>query len=91
LSIPGKVPGEVMRARSHRLSVLDRELQKKFYSRFIGKVLECTPEGSKNTLLSDNYIRLNLGSKTLSKYNKILKMTIVERSGTLYAVPPLAV
>ena len=53
-----KVPPETVKARAKKLGELDKVLQEKFWRNFPGKTRACVLEGGKNTLLTDNYIRL---------------------------------
>ena len=72
---------EKVKARSAALRELDKKLQALFWNRFIGTVRTAVLEGTKNTLLTDNYIRLNIKQGTHSNYNKIINAKITSNRG----------
>jgi threonylcarbamoyladenosine tRNA methylthiotransferase MtaB len=64
----GQVPDAVRRERSARMLALSDEGGRRFYERFVGQVMPvlweqvagATPDGFRNTGLTDNYLRVNL-------------------------------
>ena len=80
------VPAEKIKARSAELRELDKKLQTSFWKRFIGTVRPAVAEGGKNTLLTDNYIRLNTDSQTHSFCNKIVNAEIASNSGRPWGI-----
>jgi threonylcarbamoyladenosine tRNA methylthiotransferase MtaB len=84
-----EVPENTAKERSSKLRELDVKLQADFWGRFIGTVRQAVPEGSKNTLLTDNYIRLSSDIKTRSKCNKIIDVLIVRKDGNPWASIPI--
>jgi threonylcarbamoyladenosine tRNA methylthiotransferase MtaB len=81
-----EVPEQVIRERSKVLRQLDGELQTSFWKSFIGTVRQAAPEGAKNTLLTDNYIRLYSDIKTHSNCNKIINVKIANNDGRPWAL-----
>lgn len=77
------VPRETVKERSLALRGLDASLQDDFWRRFIGKTRPVVREGGKNTLLTDNYIRLSVIDDTEkhTKINDIMSATIREKGG----------
>ncbi|MHB9155097.1 MAG: MiaB/RimO family radical SAM methylthiotransferase, partial [Endomicrobiales bacterium] len=78
-----RIPGAVAQERSHALRALDSDLQEAFWRRFAGRTRRAVSEGKKETLLTDNYIRLTAGEeiKNDTNNNKIFDVRIVERDG----------
>lgn len=86
---PGQIPPAVVKERSRTLAALDARLQDIFWKRFVGTVRPVVREGGKGTLLTDNYIRLDLACdyKSDSKLNGIFDIEVVSRSGMPAALP----
>jgi threonylcarbamoyladenosine tRNA methylthiotransferase MtaB len=82
----GEVPGEKAKERAKDLRALGSMLEAAFWKRFTGTVRGAVLEGSKNTYLTDNYIRLRTDNKTHSNINKITYVKIEERGGHPWAV-----
>jgi threonylcarbamoyladenosine tRNA methylthiotransferase MtaB len=85
-SFKDNVPAEKVKARSSTLRELDKKLQKAFWKKFIGTIRQVVPEGDKNTLLSDNYIRLGTDIKTHSFCSKIINVEITDNSARPWGI-----
>jgi len=83
----GIVPQEKAKERSVVLRELDLKLQLDFWKGFIGNIRSVVAEGTNNTLLTDNYIRLNTEIKTHTNINKIIDVEIAQISGRPWAIP----
>ena len=78
----GRVPPEAVKARAKKLGELDKVLQEKFWRNFLGSTRPCVLEGGKNTLLTDNYIRLNQETEPgSSSRNTVNAYLIYEQAG----------
>lgn len=81
------VPLEKIKARAVALRELDIELQSAFWKSFVGDIRHAVLEGGKNTLLTDNYIRLGTDVKNASFYSNIARIKIINNNGRAWAVP----
>ena len=83
-SMPGHIPAEQLKSRSLKLRKLDAELQLKFLKRFDNCIRPAVLEGSKGTVITDNYIRLELAIKEgckIPKTHTIFNVKVCEVSG----------
>ena len=84
----GKVSPETAKERAKALGKMDKVLQDNFWRKFLGKTRTCVLEGSKNTLLTDNYIRLSQegGPQNCAK-GKVSEYLLYEISGSPFGKP----
>lgn len=80
-SMPSHIPQAMINERSKALAALDKIIQEHFWTRFMGKTLAVIREGSKNTMLSDNYIRLYCEGMELHNASAVFNVTVFERDG----------
>lgn len=84
------VPQETAKHRSASLRKLDAALQEKYWKGFIGQARPAVAEGANNTLLTDNYIRLNMEMETASCGGRIIDVEIRQVAGRPWGVPARA-
>jgi len=85
-SFKNEVGLEEIKERSRSLRDLDIKLQAAFVTKWLGTVRPAVFEGTKNTLLTDNYIRLGTDLKYTSFYNNIIDVEITELAGRPWGV-----
>jgi threonylcarbamoyladenosine tRNA methylthiotransferase MtaB len=84
----GRVPEKEIKERTRVLNQLDKELQKKYWSHFIGMTRTVVREGNANTLLTDNYIRLCFDPEKTTFPRGLSKAKIYELSGKPWGSNP---
>jgi len=76
----GRVDAGMIKERAGRLRALDAVLQDNFWKKFIGKQLSVVREGNKNTLLSDNYIRLHCSDGINAISDSIFNVKVISHN-----------
>ncbi|OGS19337.1 MAG: hypothetical protein A2219_06785 [Elusimicrobia bacterium RIFOXYA2_FULL_50_26] len=78
---PGRIDAGIIKERAGLLRALDAGLQDIFWKRFIEKKLAVVREGTKNTLLSDNYIRLHSLDDINTISDSLFNVKLVSHNG----------
>jgi threonylcarbamoyladenosine tRNA methylthiotransferase MtaB len=75
------VAPEVIKQRAQALREAGDALEKRFWQRFIGTKRHVVVEGTNNTALTDNYIRVMVDNKTISQFSGIFELYLTQKNG----------
>jgi len=87
--MPERPSPHTVSERSLVLRDIDARLQEKFWRRWIGTCRPAVREGSGQTLLTDNYIRLETDADSSGISPSIMTVKIIEKNGKPWAIKTL--